>query len=246
MLDPSQCICNFARRMLIRGQSLGTFAVRTRSSVSARVGASLTALLLVLALAASASAGIGGSAFSDDEWRKLEAGELVARKQAARRNGLDLIGGSSWQVIDASPDVVFSALLDTHRYPRMMPQVLEAKLVASRNSERTVFVRQGQKGISEKRYYLRVNIDEPKRDITFSVDDKRPHDLRAAWGFYTVRPFKGGKTLLAYGIMADLGGGLLSNVFADEIHEWMLKTPWMVKRFVESGGANLYADNSRR
>ena len=45
-----------------------------------------------------------------------------------------------------------------------------------------------------------------------------------------------------YGIMADLGGGLLSNVFGDEIHEWMLKTPWMVKRFVESGGGNLYAD----
>src|SRR5687768_3185764 len=104
MLDPSQCICNFARKMLIRGQGRGTFAVRTRSSVSSRVWArAAAALLLVLALAASASAGIGGSAFSDDEWRKLEAGELVARKQTARRNGLDLIGGSSWQVIDASP-----------------------------------------------------------------------------------------------------------------------------------------------
>lgn len=234
MLDPSQCICNFAREMLIRGRGRNSFAVRGRGVVCA--------LLLVLAMATHAMAGIGGSAFSEDEWRKLEAGELVARSQTQRRNGLELMGGSSWQVIDAAPEVVFSALLDTHRYPKMMPQVLEAKLVASQGAERTVFVRQGQKGIAEKRYYLRVNIDEQKRDITFSVDDKRPHDLRAAWGFYTVRPFKDGKTLLAYGIMADLGGGLLSNVFGDEIHEWMLKTPWMVKRFVESGGANLYAN----
>jgi ribosome-associated toxin RatA of RatAB toxin-antitoxin module len=210
------------------------------------MAAGITAMFLVLALATQAAAGIGGSAFSDDEWRKLEAGELVARKQSTRRNGLELMGGSSWQVIDAPPDIVFSALLDTHRYPKMMPQVLEAKLVATRESERTVFVRQGQKGVAEKRYYLRVNVDEQKRDITFSVDDKRPHDLRAAWGFYTVRPFKGGKTLLAYGIMADLGGGLLNNVFGDEIHEWMLKTPWMVKRFVESGGANLYAANATK
>jgi ribosome-associated toxin RatA of RatAB toxin-antitoxin module len=238
MLDPSQCICNFARKMLIRSRGPWSFAVRARSAVCA--------LVLILTMATHAAAGIGGSAFSDDEWRKLEAGELVARKQSTKRNGLELMGGSSWQVIDAPPDIVFSALLDTHRYPKMMPQVLEAKLVATRESERTVFVRQGQKGVAEKRYYLRVNVDEQKRDITFAVDDKRPHDLRAAWGFYTVRPFKGGKTLLAYGIMADLGGGLLSNVFGDEIHEWMLKTPWMVKRFVESGGANLYAARTKR
>jgi ribosome-associated toxin RatA of RatAB toxin-antitoxin module len=206
-----------------------------------RASTAVTMFLLLGLIASGAAAGIGGSAFSEEEWRKLEAGELVARKQTTRRNGLELMGGSSWQVIDAAPDVVFSALLDTNRYPRMMPQVIEAKLVASKDSERTVFVRQGQKGVAEKRYYLRVSVNEEKRDITFAVDDKRPHDLRAAWGFYTVRPFKDGKTLLAYGVMVDLGGGILSNVFEDEIHEWMLKTPWTVKRFVESGGGNLYA-----
>ena len=208
MLDPSQCICNFARKMLIRSQLPGSNAVRAGRSVWGHASA-VASVLLLLILASGAAAGIGGSAFSDEEWRKLEAGELVARKQTSRRNGLELMGGSSWQVIEASPDVVFSALLDTHRYPRMMPQVIEAKLIARKDSERTVFVRQGQKGVAEKRYYLRVNVDEAKRDITFAVDDKRPHDLRAAWGFYTVRPFKDGKTLLAYGVMVDLGGGNL-------------------------------------
>jgi ribosome-associated toxin RatA of RatAB toxin-antitoxin module len=241
MLDPSQCICNFARKMLIRSQLPGSNAVRAGRSMWGRASTAVTMFLLLGLIASGAAAGIGGSAFSEEEWRRLEAGELVARKQTTRRNGLELMGGSSWQVIDAAPDVVFSALLDTNRYPRMMPQVIEAKLVASKDTERTVFVRQGQKGVAEKRYYLRVNVNEEKRDITFAVDDKRPHDLRAAWGFYTVRPFKDGKTLLAYGVMVDLGGGILSNVFEDEIHEWMLKTPWTVKRFVESGGGNLYA-----
>jgi hypothetical protein len=208
------------------------------------------ALALALALSTHALAGTFGATFSDDEWRKLEAGELVARRQTSKRDGLDLIGGSSWQVIDAAPDAVFRALLDTGHYTRMMPQVLEAKLVAQRPasasaaapsaSERTVYVRQGQKGIAEKQYYLRLSVDEAKRDITFAVDDARPHDLRAAWGFYTVRPYKDGKTLLAYGILADLGGGILESVFGDEIHEWMLKTPWMVKRFVEGSGRTLY------
>lgn len=239
MLDRSQHVCNFAKGMLLN-----------RFLVTRSVWACVGAVVLALVLATHAFAGSFGASFSDDEWRKLEAGELVARRQTSRRDGLELIGGSSWQVIDAPPDAVFRALLDTGHYTRMMPQVLEAKLVAERGaassasagttSERTVFVRQGQKGIAEKRYYLRLNVNETKRDITFAVDDARPHDLRAAWGFYTVRPYKDGKTLLAYGILADLGGGILESVFGDEIHEWMLKTPWMVKRFVEGSGRKLY------
>ena len=71
------------------------------------------------------------------------------------------------------------------------------------------------------------------------MDQDRPHDLRAAWGFYTVRPYGNG-TLLVYGIMADLGGGFISALVQDAVHEWMLKTPWMIKRFVEGSGRWIY------
>ncbi len=233
MLDLEQPICNFPKKM--------GFAARR---VWGRVGAAAVRAVLVgvvlWGVTSPALAGIGGSAFSEDEWRKLESGELVSRRQTSRRDGLDLIGGSSWQVIDAPPDLVWRALLDTNHYPRMMPQVLEAKLIEKREGQRTVFVRQGQKGIAEKKYYLHVQIHEAKRDITFAVDEQRPHDLRAAWGFYTVRPYKQDRTLLAYGILADLGGGIFESVFETQIHDWMLKTPWMVKRFVEGSGRKLY------
>jgi ribosome-associated toxin RatA of RatAB toxin-antitoxin module len=153
---------------------------------------------------------------------------------------MHLLGGSSWQVIDATPEVVWAALLDTQYYPRMMPQVLEARLVESRDSQRTVYMRQGRAGLMERAYYLKVNLDADRKDISFAIDERRPHDLRAAWGFYTVRPYDGGRTLLAYGIMADLGDGLLLGLVRDEVHDWMLRTPWMVKRFVENTGRHLY------
>src|SRR6188472_4499201 len=89
-----------------------------------------------------AHAGLDSSQFTADEWRKLEAGQLVLRPKTRMQGGLQLMGGSSWQVIDASPDVVWRALLDTPRYNRMMPQVLEARLVRTRDNERTVFMRQ--------------------------------------------------------------------------------------------------------
>src|SRR5689334_14191917 len=93
-------------------------------------------------LAGAAYAGTGRE-LSTKERASLEAGALVSRPQAERRGSLDLIGGTSYQVINAPLRVVWSALLDTQYYPRMMPQVLEARLVESKDCERTVFMRQG-------------------------------------------------------------------------------------------------------
>jgi hypothetical protein len=189
----------------------------------------------------SARAGVDGGTFTPEEWRKLDAGETVIRPATRKQNGLRLMGGSSWQVIKADPSSVWRALLDTPRYHKMMPEVLEARLIHGDDSQRTVFMRQGARGVVEARYYLKVRVYEDRHDITFSVDDKKPHELlKAAWGFYTVRPYKGGKTLLAYGVMADIGEGLLAGVMRNEVHDWMLRTPWMVKRFLEGSGRRLY------
>jgi hypothetical protein len=191
--------------------------------------------------ASRARAGLDPSQFTADEWRQLNAGQLVLRPKTKMQGGLRLMGGSSWQVISASPDVVWRALLDTPRYTHMMPQVIEARLVGSRDNERTVFMRQGQDGLVEARYYLKVNVQEPRRDITFTIDEHMPHDvLKAAWGFYSVRPYGEGKTLLAYGVMADISGGWLLGLMRDSVHEWMLRTPWMIKRFLEGSGRKLY------
>ena len=186
-------------------------------------------------------AGVNSSHFTAEEWKRLDAGELVLRPTTRVKGDLRLMGGSSWQVIDAAPEMVWRALLDTPRYHRMMPQVLEAKLVRARDNQRTVYLRQGAEGLLEAKYYLRVNVDEQRRDITFTVDDKLPHDgLRAAWGFYTVRPYRDGRTLLAYGVMADIGTGMIAGLMRRNVHDWMLRTPWMVKRFVEGSGKRLY------
>ena len=194
-------------------------------------------------LSTIASAGNGGNRdLSSEERASLAAGDLVSRPMVERRGSLELRGGTSYQVIDAPLRVVWRALLDTSHYHRMMPRVLEAKLIRDETNERTVFMRQGV-GPFEKAYYLDVRIYEERGDITFSVDKQRPHDLRAAWGFYTVRPYAdGSKTLLAYGVMADIGAGPIGMLAGGDVHEWLLKVPWTVKRFVEGSGRYIYKD----
>ncbi|HEX4354697.1 MAG TPA: SRPBCC family protein [Polyangiales bacterium] len=202
----------------------------------------LSAVTLLAAVASVASAGNGSRDFSREERASLDAGGLVSRPMFERRGSLELRGGTSFQVIDAPLKVVWSALLDTEHYHRMMPRVLEAKVVHDEPNERTVFMRQGA-GPFEKAYYLTVHIYSERGDITFSVDEHRPHDLRAAWGFYNVRPYADGKkTLLAYGVMADIGTGPLGALIGDDVHEWLLKVPWTVKRFVEGSGRQIYKD----
>ena len=219
-----------------RGKQL-TSRVKLRSLA----GVLLLALVLAGSHVGSALAGREGERdLSQEERASLAAGDLVRRPMTQRRGDLQLMGGTSYQVIDAPPRVVWGALLDTQRYPRMMPQVLEARVVRAEDRERTVFMRQGA-GPIDATYYLKINLYQERGDITLTIDERRPHDLRAAWGFYTVRPYgQGDKTLLAYGVMADIGGGMLGSIVRGTVHEWMLKVPWTVKRFIEGSGRHIY------
>jgi hypothetical protein len=174
-----------------------------------------------------------------DELQRLAGGEMVERRLVREQGDRRLMGGTSWQVIDAQPEVVWQALLDTPYYPRMLPQVSEARLVSETDTKRTVFVRHGG-GLTQTSYYLDVQIDRLRHDMSFRIDASRPHGIRAAWGFYAVRAYAEGKTLLAYGVMADIGNGLGSMLLRGSVHEWMMKVPWMVKRFVEGSGRYLY------
>jgi ribosome-associated toxin RatA of RatAB toxin-antitoxin module len=204
----------------------------------------LLAWLSVLSIPSAidiARADVDSSQLTREELGRLQAGELVQRPSVKMRAGVKLMGGSSWQLINASPEIVWRALLDTPHYPRMMPQVIEARLVATRDDQRTVFMRQGSAGLLEAKYHLKVKVDAVRRGLTFSVDERLPHEVvEGVWGFYNVQPYGERQTLLAYGVMADIRGGVLGGVLRGSMHEWMLRTPWMIKRFVEGSGRWIY------
>lgn len=213
-----------------------------RTGIALALGA--TCSLLVAAEPARAGSE-SQSQLTADELARLGRGELVERRLTREQGDLRLMGGTSWQVIDVEPEVVWQALLDTPYYPRMLPQVSEARVVSEGGARRTLFVRHGG-GLTQTSYYLDVKLDRERRDMSFRINTARPHGIRAAWGFYAVRGHAGGKTLLAYGVMADIGNGLGSILLRGSVHEWMMKVPWMVKRFIEGSGRYLYGREPKR
>ncbi|MBN1653017.1 MAG: hypothetical protein JXA30_04500 [Deltaproteobacteria bacterium] len=177
--------------------------------------------------------------FTETEQKRLANGDLVVRPSTQRRGQWKLIGGSSWQVINSSPKVVWHALLDYQYYHRMLPRIIGVRLVDKKPDRQLVFIKQGT-DFFQVSYYLNLNIHPAGRDITFNVDEEKPHTLRAGWGFYAVRPYGQNKTILAYGVMADIGDSIFISLVQDSVHEWMLKVPEMIKRFIEGSGRHIY------
>lgn len=177
--------------------------------------------------------------FTPQEQKRLANGKLVVRPTVERRGRWKLIGGSSWQVINSPPRIVWKALLDTQYYHRMLPRIIGVRPIISKPNQLLIYVKQGTKFFHIS-YYLKLDINSNRSDISFSIDENRPHSLRAGWGFYTVRPYGKKKTVLAYGVMADIGDSIFLSLVQDSVHEWMLKVPAMIKKFVEGSGRYIY------
>jgi len=177
--------------------------------------------------------------FSHAEQERLARGGLVTRPTARARGQLRLVGGTSWQVVRQPPEVVWRAALDTPRYPQMLPRVSEARVIASDPRARTVYVRHAGGGV-DARYYLKTRVSHAGKSLRFGLDDRRPHTIRAAYGFLTVRAWRPGQSLITYGVMADVGTGVLIGLLRPTIQTWILRVPWTMKRFIETSGWRRY------
>jgi hypothetical protein len=155
------------------------------------------------------------------------------------RNGLRLIGGTSFQVIDAPPDAVWRAVMDIGRWTHFVPQAVETRSVSRRGHHQTVFVRHVQ-GPVDASYYLRLQAANETRMARFRVDGTRPHDIREGWGFFIVAPFGETKSMVTFGVMADVGSGLITGLVRPRVHEWMLRIPDQLKEWVEGSGRRHY------
>ncbi len=181
--------------------------------------------------------------FTADERERLEHGQLVARPVTRRRGSLRLIGGSSWQVVDQPLDVTWRALCDARSYRRMLPGADEANVVAHEPGQRIVRVSHAV-GFVHASYHLRMSYDHDRHDISFRLDDRRPNDLRAAWGFISISRYQDdpSRTLVSYGVMADVGDGMLGGILRGQIHEWMLRVPTTIRDYLRGPAQRRYLD----
>lgn len=191
---------------------------------------------MVPLVAASAVAQSSGREFSDLERNQLRAGELVRREVTRREGRYSYVGGSSWQLVRAPLTEVWDLVTDPASYPRVIPSLAEAEVVVDGEDERVIRMEHRYSLVSAE-YHARVRIDREQHRIRFDLDRSRPHDLHAGRGFLELTPYRG-DTILAWGALADLGNGMMQQLFGPVLLEWMLRVPRCVRDEIEPGFQN--------
>jgi Polyketide cyclase / dehydrase and lipid transport len=209
-----------------------------------RLPAALTAgLCLCLAADAPEARASESREFSSQEEAELRAGKLVVRAEQRTLRGAHLIGGMSWQVIDAPPDDVFRELTDVRAYPHFLPAVEEARLLDVNGPNLSVFIHH-RLGFVSASYRVRAVVDAAHRTLRFRMDHEHPSSIRDAWGELHVSAYGNHQSVASLAILADLGEGMLLGLVRSNVHEWMLRVPQQLKRHVEKQRAEANASNS--
>lgn len=193
----------------------------------------MSAALLASGLAAPAAARENDTReFSAQEQARLEAGKLVVRKQQVARGEARYVGGFAWQVIDADAAVVWKALSDVNAYKHFLPAVSSARSMDLVGYDRRVRI-EHDTPLMKTSYFVLTRMDSPTKTFAFRLDHTRPSAITDAWGELRVTPYLGGKCVVSLAIMADLGSGLVARLMRGQVHDWMLRIPEQLKRYVE-------------
>lgn len=196
-------------------------------------GALLCACLLALPSSATAlAAKLPPSAtLTAQDREKLLGGSMVSRPLRFEHEGGRYVGGVSYQVVDARPELVLAALSDVANWPHALPKTKSARLVDSVDGLARVELVQGSHLVDAR--YAVVLERADAETIRFWLDPSLPHDIRDVWGFFRVQEFPGGRSLITVGAALDLGDGLARALFEDKIARMMLRAPSKIRAFVE-------------
>jgi hypothetical protein len=178
-------------------------------------------------LLASASGRADG--LSADETDRLLRGDCVARTQDLRRGMRRYVGGVAYKIIDASPEDLAALLDDVNRWGLFLPKTRDAHRVGAVGDDPLVQITHGS-ALVQVGYTLRVH--RAANSVRFWMVPSRAHDIEDVWGFFRAEPIGDGRTLVSYGILIDMGDGILRDMFEDRVRELALEVPDHVRDVV--------------
>jgi hypothetical protein len=187
----------------------------------------LTPIAATALLLASSTAQADG--LSSNESMRLLRGEAFSRAQELDHAGRHYVGGVTYEVVDAEPTQLATLLDDVSSWRRFLPKAREATRVGDAGGDALVAITHGS-SLLQVSYTLRVHREGDV--VRFWLDRGRPHDIDDAWGYMRATPMAHGRTLLTWGILVDMGPGLLRELFEDKVQAQALRVPERVRDVV--------------
>lgn len=182
---------------------------------------------LVTALLGSISARADG--LSADETARLMRGETVSRAQQLDRGMRHYVGGVTYAIVNVSPQELAALEDDVGSWRRFLPSTRDAQRVGEVAGDSLIEMTHGST-LLQVAYTLRFHHEG--REMRFWMDRTRAHDIDDAWGFLRTDPMPDGRTLLTWGILIDMGPGLLRDLFEPKVQAMALGVPERVRNVV--------------
>jgi hypothetical protein len=173
-----------------------------------------------------ASASARGDDLSYPEVARLRRGDTVARTQTLVRGSRHYVGGVTYTVVDADERDVSALLQEVDVWRRILPRTRDARMIGGIGSDALIEVTHGS-ALVQVTYTMRLRRDA--HGVRFWMDPSRPHDIEDVWGFFRSEPLEGHRALVTYGILIDMGPGLLRDLFEDRVRESALTVPDRVR-----------------
>jgi hypothetical protein len=115
----------------------------------------------------------------------------------------------------------------------VLPRTRSARVVGSIGGDQLVELVQGN-AVVQAEYTLRVR--RAPGEARFWLEPSRPHGIDDAWGFFRYEPFitpQGeARVLLSYGVLVDVGSGIVRQLFEERVRAALLSVPELVRRQV--------------
>lgn len=163
--------------------------------------------------------------FSDDEQAQLDRGELLVAPLVYDRGDHRYVGGVSYFISSAPIDALSVVARDPSRLKELLPAVQQVELLSiSKAGVAKVHVTH-KFGPTHGGYTFLCMFSEQGRFGRFWLDPEADNALEDAWGFIRLTPLGNGRTLVTYGLLFDLGPGMLRALFEGKIRKAALEYP---------------------
>lgn len=177
--------------------------------------------------------------FTADEQAALDRGELVRHPLTPGPDNHGYLGGTSYVVINAEPDVVWRAMQDFASFPRIFPKLLSDDIISDRGSRKVVKWVQGNSWIAIS-FYVLYRFDADARKVSWSLIQDQPHDLQDTRGYWQVTPYGDGRSLVTYVNVINLGEIPALALFIDAIQNGLLGVPGNLRDWVQGPNGAQY------
>jgi hypothetical protein len=165
------------------------------------------------------------SALSGLEKARLAEGESIVEPATLLRDDHRFVGGVTYRVVDADAARLSQIIRSPERWRELLPRVSDVRLGRIDEHGRGHVRLTHSFGPFTGSYSVVIAFTDRGRSARFWIDKTEDNALSDGWGFMRLTPLPGGKTLVTWGVLFDLGDGVTRSLFESKIQRLALEFP---------------------